>query len=244
MFTGFLNKIKTYPKRFAFAQVLFITLAYYLSVKLFAVALADVSFFEGVFPEPRQRLATGFTRSVFAQLSFLAVLLLVFRNQTLIGALRSLSEKAPRAGWVIALVASFIHALVLFVGWIENPSRILEPSFFSLSMSLVPAIDGFSQETFFRGFVILRLARVGFSKATQALTSGALFGMLHLNYGLLSSDPSLFDVLSPFLGTFVLGTIYAIAFQASNYRLLPVVTAHILLVVVIQPWLGLTYITR
>ena len=243
MFTKFLKAAKDHPGRVAFVEVVLLAFGYYLSIKLFAVVLIDVSFFDGVFPEPRQRLATGFTRSAVAQLCFLAVFVLVFRNQAVIAALKCLFQRAPRQGWIIALVASFIHALVLSAWWIKSPSRIFEASFFNLAMSLIPAVDGFSQEIFFRGFIILRLAKAGFSKATQALTSGALFGMLHINYGLLSSDPSLFDVLSPFLGTFILGTIYAIAFQASNYRLLPVVTAHILLIVVIQPWLVLTYIT-
>lgn len=228
--------------RSVFAEVLLLALGYYFWVKLFAFALADVRLFNGVFSGLHNELASGFARGVLAQLSFLAVLAFVVRNQAVLDALRSLAGKATGKGWTLALAASSIDALVLSLWWIHDAPRIFEVSFFNLSLSLIPAADGFSQEVFFRGYVILRLAKAGFSRLTQVLTSGLLFGGMHLDWGFLIKEPSLLDVLSPFLGTFALGCVYAVAFQASKYRLLPVVVAHALLIAVIQPWLALSYI--
>ncbi|NIU44107.1 MAG: CPBP family intramembrane metalloprotease [Nitrospinaceae bacterium] len=238
-----MHQSRNLEKATALTEVCLLAAAYYLFIVFLARVLGDVSFWQSSFSGPTQQLAAGFTRSVAAQLFFIVVLAVVIRNRTVLEALRSLRQKAPAAGWFIALAAAFIHATVLAAGWIENPSRIFDVSLLNLSLSLIPAADGFSQEVFFRGYVVLRLARDGFSRTTQVVVSGLLFGLLHWNWGLHLSAPSWLDVLSPVLGTFILGVVFAFAFQASKYRLLPVVVAHVLLIIIIQPWLGLTYLT-
>ena len=113
-------------------------------------------------------------------------------------------------------------------------------------MSLVPALDGITQEIVFRGYVILRLASNGISRFGQIFLSGILFAAIHFSY-VTELDPSTVGStilsLMPLIGTFGLGAAWAFAFQQSGYKLLPVVTSHVLVIILVQPWLAISFAT-
>ncbi len=73
--------------------------------------------------------------------------------------------------------------------------------------------------------------------------SGALFGLAHASWSATQSGAGLVQVLSPVVGTFLLGTLFARAFQLSGYRLLSVVIAHGAINLAIEPALILSYFT-
>lgn len=189
-------------------------------------------------------IAGGFTNGVIVQVLLVACLVALPGFASVRRAIATLLEPATRPGWIIAIAVMVVDVAVLYAGWIGDFGKLFDTSPFGLSMSLVPAIDGVTQEIVFRGYVILRLASAGVGRFWQIVLSGLLFGAIHFSYG-QSFDPgslaSLIAALVPFAGTFGLGAAWAFAFQASGYRLLPVVVSHVLVVFLAQPWLATAY---
>jgi membrane protease YdiL (CAAX protease family) len=111
----------------------------------------------------------------------------------------------------------------------------LELSNLNLILSIVPAADGWSQEVLFRGYVLFRLARAQVSPTVQILLSGGLFAAIHFGY----AGESAFEFLAPLIGTFMLGCFYAWAVRKGCGSLKPVIVCHVLIIVVLQPWLAL-----
>jgi membrane protease YdiL (CAAX protease family) len=110
---------------------------------------------------------------------------------------------------------------------------VLEASALNLVLSAVPAADGWSQEVLFRGYVLLRLARADVPAAAQILLSGLLFAAIHFGYAAENAWP--------LVGTFMLGCFYAWAVRSGGGSLKPVIVCHMLIIVVLQPWLALAY---
>ncbi len=89
----------------------------------------------------------------------------------------------------------------------------------------------------FRGYVLFRLAREGGAAIVQILLSGSLFAAIHLGY----AGETAWAMLSPLVGTFMLGCFYAWAVQRGRGSLTPVIFCHMLIVVILQPWLALAH---
>ncbi|WP_445383038.1 CPBP family intramembrane glutamic endopeptidase [Robiginitalea sp. IMCC43444] len=189
-------------------------------------------------------IAGGFTTGALTQFLLMLLLVLFPFFPDARKALLSLREPASSKGWKIAISVLLIQVLVLYLGWIKDFSKLTDSSTFGISMSIVPAVDGISQEVLFRGYVILRLARSGVSSLWQIILSGALFAAIHIPY-ISYPGPDLantvWTTLMPFAGTFSLGAAWAFAYRQSNYKLMPVMVSHILVIVLVQPWLAYVY---
>jgi hypothetical protein len=151
---------------------------------------------------------------------------------------RALAASLPastRKAWIIAGTATAIHIATALLLFLPQPVRVWEVSELNLLLSAVPAADGWSQEVMFRGYVLFRLARAEVPAIAQTLLSGILFAAIHLGY----AGENAWDFLSPLVGTFMLGCFYAWAVQSGGGSLKPVIVCHILIIVVLQPWLAL-----
>jgi membrane protease YdiL (CAAX protease family) len=82
------------------------------------------------------------------------------------------------------------------------------------------------------------VATGGFGKATQVLLSGLLFGLPHVVWGFFSGSFHVGAALGAIAGTTVLGALFASAYLIGGRSLIPCITAHALLNVVIEPWLA------
>lgn len=226
------------PKGYGFGEVLTVAVLYVFLAKLFLAGLGNFNPFSGLFEGAEAGIARSFTFGAAFQLAFLGVMVFVFKSRTTKAALKSLSEKAPRRGWMIAGAIVLVEVGIVGFFFIPEPSMLLGISFFSLTMALVPALDGFTQEVVFRGYLLRRLDGAGFGKAFQIVLSGLAFGALHFNYG--GGGETLSEMLIPALGTFGLGAVLAFACQKSDYKILPVVVAHVLIILFLQPELALS----
>ncbi len=206
------------------------------------IVLTKVMGFEGIgelFEEREDVVLVGFLFGVTIQLMIVG-LLLAFKQRDVEAAVESLKAKAPVAGWQIALTVAAVDIIFVAGGWLEEPGRMVEFSKFAVVGSLLPAFDGFSQEVIFRGFILLRLRRARMTGWMPIVVSGLAFSLIHLGYG-SGGGGSIGAVLGPVFGTFGLGMAWAWAFQMSNYKLRPVLVSHVLVIILLQPWLALTY---
>ena len=185
----------------------------------------------------RAERATGSGFLVGASVQVLLVLLAayVFGRKDLRRAIAASIAASTRKGWTIASIATAIHVSTAMLLFLPQPERIWELSDLNLILSTVPAADGWSQEVLFRGYVIFRLARSGVSPVSQILLSGGLFAAIHLGY----SGETVWTFLSPLIGTFILGCFYAWAVRSGGGSLRPVIVCHMLIIVILQPWLAL-----
>ena len=210
--------------------------AAYIAISIAAVGSFDLSF---VFPEwwtPEQRaVGSGFLMGVVVQV------LLVLLGAYLLGlgdlreAISKTFSPSTRKGWTIALLATAIHIGTAVLVFLPQPERLWELSSVNLILSAVPAADGWSQEVLFRGYVLFRLARGGLPALAQVLISGGLFAAIHIGY----AGEGTWATLAPLVGTFTLGCFYAWSVQIGRGSLLPVVFCHVLIIVILQPWLAL-----
>lgn len=96
------------------------------------------------------------------------------------------------------------------------------------------------EEIFFRGFVMSELKWAGLGGTVQVIASGILFGISHSGWGLFSSHADWRVLIGSVIGTAVLGGALAIAYLASRRSMMPVVTCHLVMDLLIEPWLILT----
>ncbi len=219
----------------AVAEVVAVAVAY-IAISTSAVGALDVSqLFPASWPADAQSTGSGFLIGAVIQV------LLVLIGAYLIGltdlkkAIVATFARSTREAWIIAGIATAIHigtALLLFV---PQPERVWELSGLNLILSVVPAADGWSQEILFRGYVLYRLARAGIPTIAQILLSGALFAAIHAGY----MGEGAWAALAPLVGTFMLGGFYAWAVKVGRDSLKPVIFCHVLIIVVLQPWLAL-----
>lgn len=151
-------------------------------------------------------------------------------------AIRATAKVGNRQAWAIVFIAALVHIGVGALFFIDEPWRIFERSSLNTMFSSVPAIDGWTQEVIFRGYVILRLAKAGGPDWLKILISATLFGAIHIGY----IDAGFAGAFWPLFGTAVLGGFLAWAVIVGRGALLPVVAAHALIIAVLQPWLALS----
>lgn len=220
----------------AVAEVVSIA-AVYILISVQAVSAIDASF---LFPADWSQFErnTGSAFLVGAVIQGLLVLVgaYVLGLKDLQKAIAASLAPSTRKAWIIAAIATAIHVGTALVLFLPQPERVWELSRLNLILSVIPAFDGWSQEVLFRGYVLFRLMRAEVPAALQIPLSGALFAAIHLGY----VGESAWEILSPLVGTFMLGCFYAWAVQSSRGSLAPVICCHVLIIIVLQPWLALT----
>lgn len=143
--------------------------------------------------------------------------------------------RSTRQAWLIAGIATAIHVGTALIVYLPQPGRVLELSALNLILLSAAAPDGWSQEVVFRGYVLFRLMRAGVPPLAQIVISGGLFSAIHFGY----AGETLWEFLSPLVGTFTLGCFYAWAVQIGRNSLKPVTFCHVLIILITQPWLAL-----
>lgn len=207
----------------------------YIGLSHFLASRIDLAF---VLPEafdPSTRsVGAVFLVGALAQLGFVGLLWVVGQPDVRRAAAATF-EEAGAKGWTVALLATAIQALTVIFVVLQSPTVVVELSTRNVLLSAVAGTDGWSQEMMFRGFVLFRLGRAGVSEVWQILLSGATFSAIHVGY----AGAGFWAAFWPLAGTFVLGCFYAWSVLLSKGSLRPVVVCHVLLIVLLQPWLAL-----
>jgi len=218
----------------AIVEVILIGTAYII----FAHAVAAAFRLEAIMPAflggPERGVGATFIAGAVAQIALVLAFAMVFKD--LRRAIANSLKFGSIPAWGTALIAISIHAATIAFFFLDDPTQIFEPSRRNLFLSIAPAFDGWSQEVFFRGYVIYRLARGGLPVLAQIAVSALLFAGIHVGY--VGDD--LFSVIWPLFGTAVLGGFFAWSVLLARGALLPVVSCHAVLIVIVQPWLALS----
>jgi hypothetical protein len=182
-----------------------------------------------------KRVGNGFLVGALTQALLVLSAAYLLRLPDVRRAISKTFSRSTAKAWTIAGAATFIHIATAVLVFIPQPERVWEMSSANLVLSSISAVDGWSQEMLFRGYVLFRLARAGLPAIAQVLISGALFAAIHIGY----VGEGTWATIAPLAGTFMLGCMYAWAVQIGRGSLLPVVVCHMLIIVVVQPWLAL-----
>nr|MBS0019014.1 CPBP family intramembrane metalloprotease [Gammaproteobacteria bacterium] len=221
-------------KRAAAAEVTAATF-FYLAVAFAGLRLFDISAAMSWLTPAEAEVVSGFLVGAMGQIAAVALLWLILRPADLDASFAATRVSSTAEGWFVALAIIVVEATVMFgflldVGW-----RALEPSAVNTTGSIAPLVDGVTQEVFFRGYLILRLARGGYSPFLQLLFSSVAFSAIHVWY----VGEGWSEALPPLLGTVALGAALGWAFIRAGYSLRPPIIAHVAILVLIQPWLAL-----
>jgi hypothetical protein len=209
--------------------------AVYVGLSLGAVSRFDLSRAVTWLSTDEASVVSGFLVGSLAQLGALGVIWLAARPFDLAEAVRRIRLASSREGWAIAAMIIAIECVVMLGFFLEQPVRVMEPSLLNLTGSISPLLDGVTQEVFFRGYLILRLARSGFGTIAQLALSSVAFSAIHVGY----IGDSWSAALPPMLGTIGLGAALGWSFIRSGHSLRPPIVAHAAILVLIQPWLAL-----
>lgn len=220
-----------------------IALGFYAFLNFARPFLPDFEIFRGAYaPSPRDAIAISVTRTLSAMCVYSVILLALMHLSPLRSLFTDVWRAAPMQGWIAAIITAAIQITIIVFFFIGKDADIFEPSLFNAHVSLVTMLGGgVIEEIVHRGFVIIILLAVGFSRFSAIIISAALFAVNHMGWVSLEALTlaNAFIVLSPLLGTFILGLAFGYTFAQSKCRLWPVIAAHSVINLVIEPWLVL-----
>jgi hypothetical protein len=139
-------------------------------------------------------------------------------------------------GWILALLAviGFVHFSRRLPSVRANLFR---PSWLKLLAVLVAVASGFCEEMIFRKWLMDLLQHKGYGPVLQLAGSAVAFGLAHAVWGLMRG--SLRAALGAMIATGALGLALAAIYLASHRIVLPCITAHFLINLLIEPGLVL-----
>jgi CAAX protease family protein len=194
---------------------------------------------------PRDAVAVSAVSSIVLVWSLFAAscVLLRLRGQTL--ASIGFGRPARIWGWLIALLFAALYGGFTLMGMMHAGAPVTTDwSFFRIAIALGIGVSaGICEETVFRGFIMGQARDGGAHWSLQIVLSALLFGLAHMGWGGMSGQVQMQQVIGAVGATATLGLMMAISYLASGRSLTPVVVAHGIIDVMIEPWLLLYALT-
>ncbi|MHB8107701.1 MAG: CPBP family intramembrane glutamic endopeptidase [Candidatus Cryosericum sp.] len=149
---------------------------------------------------------------------------------------------ASPIAWILATIVGIVYVLYTMraVPFVASMQR--EISLFKLLGILAAVVGGIVEEVFFRRWVMDMLMSRGFASAFQVAISGIVFGLAHASWTLLAKR-NLKSSLPAIISTSILGVLLAITYLAGGRNLGPCIFAHVLINIVVEPWLMLSAVS-
>lgn len=152
------------------------------------------------------------------------------------------NSMASPLAWTLATIVGIVYVLYTMraIPFIASMQR--EVSLFKLLGILSAVVGGIVEEVFFRRWIMDMLMSGGFSPILQVVISGVAFGLVHASWTLLAKR-DFKATLPAIMSTSVLGISLAIVYLAGGRNLGPCIFAHVLINIVIEPWLMLSAVS-
>jgi hypothetical protein len=149
---------------------------------------------------------------------------------------------APPLAWVLATITAIAYVLYTMkaIPFVASMQR--EISLFKLLGILSSVVGGIVEEVFFRRWIMDMCMSGGFIPILQVIISGIAFGLAHWSWTLLAKR-NFKATLPAILSTSILGIFLAIIYLAGGRNLGPCIFAHVLINIVIEPWLMLSAVS-
>jgi hypothetical protein len=149
---------------------------------------------------------------------------------------------APPIAWILAAIVGIVYVLytIWAIPFISSMQR--EISLFKLLGILSAVAGGIVEEVFFRRWIMDMLMSGGFASIIQVVISGVAFGLAHASWTLLAKH-DLTVTLPAIISTSILGILLAIVYLAGGRNLGPCIFAHVMINIVIEPWLMLSAVS-
>jgi uncharacterized protein len=152
------------------------------------------------------------------------------------------SSIAPLVAWIFASIVGIVYVAYTLkaIPFIASMQR--EISLFKLLGILAAVVGGIVEEVFFRRWVMDTLMSREFASVIQVIISGIGFGLAHACWTLLARHGLKFS-LPAMISTSILGVFLAIIYLVGGRNLGPCIFAHVMINVVIEPWLMLSAVS-
>lgn len=148
---------------------------------------------------------------------------------------------APTFVWILATITAIAYVLYTMKVIPLVFAKQKEISLFKLLGILSALIGGIVEEVFFRRWLMDMLMSRGVPPIVQIVISGVAFGLAHTIWILAKGD---FKFTFPaILSTSGLGMLLAIIYLVGERNLGPCIFAHVLINIVIEPWLMLSSVS-
>ncbi|MEO1135160.1 MAG: CPBP family intramembrane glutamic endopeptidase [Pseudomonadota bacterium] len=222
-----------------------ISVAFYQTLRITSAIVPDLSFIRDAYPHPRGALAASVSRTLLGMFVYVLLLTALVKLTPLNRAFAEMWRAAPARGWPPAAITTAIQITVILFLVLGGAAPVFEASLFNLHVSMVTALGGgVFEEIVHRGAIILTLAYAGFSRLSAIIISAFLFASNHVGWVDFSTldFTTAMQMLSPLWGTFFLGLAFGFTFTESRCRIWPVIAAHSLINLVIEPWLALAFV--
>jgi hypothetical protein len=141
----------------------------------------------------------------------------------------------PALGWVLALLVALAYAALSARSLPFIRAHLFDLTPLKLLSVPFALVTGTFEEFFFRRWIMNLLLHHGVSVLLQVLASGVIFGVAHGVWGLLGRN--LRAAAVSMLYTTGLGVALAGVFLVCNRQLAPAAWSHILINLLIEPWL-------
>jgi membrane protease YdiL (CAAX protease family) len=149
---------------------------------------------------------------------------------------------APPLAWILATITAIAYVLYTMKVIPMVLVKQKETSWFKLLGILSAVVGGIVEEVFFRRWIMDMLMSGGVAPILQVIISGVVFGLVHASWTLLAKRD--FKATIPaIISTSILGIFLAIIYLAGGRNLGPCIFAHVLINIVIEPWLMLSAVS-
>jgi hypothetical protein len=143
--------------------------------------------------------------------------------------------------WILATITAIAYVLCTMKVIPFVLSKQKEISLLKLLGIFAALVGGIVEEVFFRRWLMDMLMSGGVSPLLQVIISGIAFGLAHTSWIFVKGD---FKFMIPaILSTTVLGILLAIIYLVGDRNVGPCIYAHVLINIIIEPWLMLSSVT-
>ena len=161
---------------------------------------------------------------------------------------------APPLAWILAAITAIAYVLYTMKAIPFVLAKQKEVSLFKLLGILSALVGGIVEEVFFRRWIMDMLMSGGFNPILQVAISGVAFGLAHASWTLLAKrdfkatlpailSTSILGIFLAIISTSILGISLAVVYLAGGRNLGPCIFAHVLINLVLEPWLMLSAVS-
>lgn len=154
--------------------------------------------------------------------------------------LLGINHSATSIPWAWTLAALVVLTYIAYTFWAVPFVKDHATSLTGLKLFAIPLalVSGTLEELLFRKFLMDWLDALGVVSILQVLATALAFGLAHSLWALFSQDARI--ILPVVAATTTLGAALGVTYLLANRNALPVITAHIAINLVIEPWLLLS----